>query len=124
MVYSSDQLEEVGDYTQENKHNQMLPITELPILLNFINTEVLPSLQVYIDNGIEEPLLSIWGIEESMLFRETLEAAGGIFTHMFELYCDNLTLAPVDFLKAFTIFRDFFQEVVNDNIDYKIFEGK
>lgn len=99
---------------------QELPLLELPSLINFINNQLILPLEVEVNNGNEEIFMSIWGINNHMLFRETLVSTDSFLGKMFEINCDNLDLDSEDFLRGLKSLRYFFQEAVNENSDYEV----
>lgn len=106
--------EKYWDYTFEERKRQVIPIDELPELLEFIEEEVIPILQDQVDNGNTADLLELWGVGESIELRAFLGSKDDMFYKMNELYCENIDLIPEDLMWRFQNLSTFFHHVKSE----------
>lgn len=99
----------------EEDSNVYLPLNDLPHVITFINDQVLPSLQPL---PLDLDLITIWNIGNSL--DAFLMNQGSFFEHFSidNIEQDGYTVQY--FIHVFNKLNAFFQEVVNQNVIYKV----
>jgi hypothetical protein len=100
--------------TEENS-NVYLPLSDLQNVIAFINNQVLPSLQLL---PLDLDLTSTWNIGNS--FDAFLINQGSFFNYFSIDNVEQDGYTVKYFLAVFSKLKIFFQEVVNQNLIYKV----
>ncbi|MDY0990346.1 hypothetical protein BSF41_40600 [Flavobacterium sp. ACN2] len=104
----------VGELTNVDS-NVYISLNDLPQVITFINNQILPSLQLL---PLNLDLTKTWNIGNSL---ESFLMKQGSFFDYFNI--DNIEQDDYTteyFISVFSKLRDFFQEVVNKNVIYKV----
>jgi len=105
--------------TEDNEFLQVISLSELSDVINFINIDILPGLQAIADNGTEQKLMQTWETS-SLEFADFLNYEVEDFFKNIEYYQSNYfeEFNEKDLLKIFTLLSSFYQMAFDNNSNY------